>query len=199
MNRLIMDRLRTFAADQRGSLTIEFVIWVPVLAFWMVFSIVMFDAYTNQNRATKAAYTISDILSRETEALDSARLEQLYALQDRLLPRAGPYRALRITNIRCNIDPDAPEDGCDFEILWSVRRAEAGMEGYEAIDDPADLPLAMIPLMRDRDELLLVDLGVHFQPVAGVGIDARWWDVRVITRTRYITGLDLSPELAAGT
>lgn len=190
---------RAFLAEERGSLTIEFVLWVPVLMFWLVVSLVVYDAYSTRNKASKAAYTISDILSRKS-VLDQASLEELYTLQDKLLPRAGADKALRVTNLRCNIDPDDPDEACIYEIVWSVARVpEGGLEGFKILEKVENIPTGLLPKLRDREEVLLVDMNVPFTPVADwVGIDAREWEVSVITRTRYVAGLALSSELSPG-
>lgn len=190
--------LRRFARDERGNLTMEFVLWVPVLMFWLMLSLVVYDAYSTRNRASKAAYTISDIISRKS-VLDSTTLEQVYLLQQKLLPRAGENKALRITNIRCN--KELEDDPCTYEIVWSIKKVpEGGLDGYEVIDTLEKLPVGLLPPMRDREEVLLVDLNVPFKAISEwVGIDAQEWEVRVVTRTRYVAGLSLGQDLEAGT
>lgn len=190
---------RRFLSEERGSLTMEFVLWVPILVFWLIFSLVVYDAYMTRNLASKAAYTISDIVSRKS-VLDQSALEELYVLQSKLLPRAGADLGLRVSNIRCVVDPSAPADGCDHEVVWSVKRVpEGGIEGYEILTGGDDVPPGILPKMQDDEELLLVDLRVPFEPIAKwVGIDNREWEVRVVTRARYVAGLALGQDLVAG-
>lgn len=194
-----LDRaLGRFRDDQRGSLTIEFVLWVPVLSLWLIFSLMLYDAHETQNKATKTAYTISDIISRSS-VLNEALLNEVFLLQDMLLPRASANKALRITNVQCVIDPDASEEGCTYNVLWSVRRASENFgEGFDILTEAENLPVNIFPVMQDQEEVLLVEQNVPYEPIVDwMGIDAREWTVRVLTRTRYVTGLALSTELAA--
>lgn len=163
--------LTTFWRDEEGSLTIEFVLWLPYLALWFIASTIFFDAYKSRNEAANAAYTLSDVITRQTE-VDDTFLASLYTLQDRLLPAADGVRRLRISSIQMVAGKP--------QVLWS--RAMGG--GAALLDE--DIPLELLPPMADLDTVILTDFSVPFRPFASwVGVSARTWDFRLVSRPRF--------------
>lgn len=191
-------RFARFLRDERGNLTVEFMLWLPVLVFWLILSLVLFDAYKSRNDASKAAYVIADLVSRES-VLTEDRLDMLYALQDEMIPRADPDKGLRITNVKCERkDSTSP---CDYQVLWSVKPSSvpSTVAGMDPITADEDLPEELFPpAMRDEEEMLLVEMHAPFSPLVDwVGIGANNWVFRIVTRTRYVVGLACDPNWSA--
>lgn len=195
----------TFAAylrDDRGNLTMEFVLWLPILLFWFVISAVFYDAYKSRDDAAKAAYTIADIVSRETE-LGVDRIEELVDLQRALLPRAGREMFLRLSSISCDktggcLDPDTAVTG-DYSLNWSILPPHDTWPtpfpgAPAALTGNSDIPLDALPLMAEGDTIILIDVNVPFRPFSDwVGVDAREWAFRVAVWPRLVSEIDLSP------
>ena len=96
--------------DERGTITIEFLLWMPVLIFWIVISVSSYDAFRSRDEASKAAHTLSDFVSRQTE-VDTAFFTELSDLQNKLLPRAPASKWIRVTSIMF-------ADGA-YQVQWS--------------------------------------------------------------------------------
>ena len=65
----ILRSLKNFRHDTRGVVSVEMVLILPLL-FWSFAAVAtFFDAYRTRSLAEKAAFTISDMLSRETNAV----------------------------------------------------------------------------------------------------------------------------------
>ena len=174
-------RLDRFARDEFGSVTVEFVIWVPVLAVWFVVSALFFDAYISRNRAANAAYTITDILSRQT-AVDEGFILELYQLQEALLPDAPPGRRLRVSSIEYRADEDA------YVVLWS--RAYGGPD---PLPEGQPVSAEILPTMADRDTVILMELEVPYRPFSSwAGIGERFWTFRLVTRPRFVSSVPLT-------
>lgn len=64
--RAIKLRAQAFRTEERASMPIEGIIGSTFLLWWFISSYQFFDAFQQKNANLKAAYTISDMLSRET-------------------------------------------------------------------------------------------------------------------------------------
>lgn len=167
--------LRRWRRAERGSITIEFLLWLPLLAFWLVVSVAFFDAYKSRNDAAKAAHTLSDIMSRQVE-MSNAFADELFALEDKLLPRVATGKRLRVSSIRYAAET--------YQVQWS--RAVGG--GQPMAD--ADIPLEFLPEMADLDTVVLTELYVPYQPFTDwAGIGARAWTFVIVTRPRFVSAI----------
>jgi len=193
MKRTLRKAFARFASDETGSLTMEFMLWLPVLMFWLIFSLVLYDAYDSRKDAALAGYTLADILSRQVE-IDDETLEDVVKLQRALLPRAARGMWLRVSSIKCT--KDEPEDDCVFSVEWSVVP-----EHEEWLDDflppvrlkDEDIPADKVPSMADQDQVLYIELKVPFKPISdAVRIQATEWSFDLFTRPRYVTAVKLS-------
>ena len=91
-----------FAQREDGSVAIEAVIILPLLfmTFLSLFSI--FDAFNQYSANQKAAYTVGDMLSRETAHVDNDYLDGTHQLFD-YLTRSPQESALRISLLKYNL------------------------------------------------------------------------------------------------
>jgi len=165
--------------DEGGTLTIEFLLWLPLLCFWLVASVAFFQAYKSRNDALNTAHALSDIMSRKVEVTEGF-FDELYALQARLLPQAPRGTHLRVSSIQYVGDDD------QYRVLWS--RAVGGGEPLpqQEITGP------MLPVMADRDTVLLTELDVPFHPFTGwAGIGSQTWTFHLVSRPRFVAAVPL--------
>ena len=76
----LLKRLRLFTDDNRGSIPTEGVLAFTMLIWWYLASFQFFDAFRQKNINLKAAYTIADLISRQTDAIEDfvgVKLEHL--------------------------------------------------------------------------------------------------------------------------
>ena len=71
----IMARLRRFRSDERGVMATEAAIIAPMLASAVLASFAFFDGYRASGVNMKAAYTVSDMISRETDYITNDYLD----------------------------------------------------------------------------------------------------------------------------
>ena len=176
------DHLRRFAKDTQGSITVEFMIWVPVIMLWLAFSVAYYDANKNRNDAAKAAYTISDLVSRQVEVSDPF-FEQIAALQNNLLPRTASRHDLRVTSIQF-LEAEDEDDEDVWVVQWS-----AATDGFIPLTDET-LNTSLFPPIADLDTIILTELAVPFVPImANVGINNQTWRLPVVTRPRFVSAI----------
>ena len=170
----VMQRLRRFARDTRGSLTVEALIMFPLL-FWALLSmLVFFDAYRQSSLNVKAAYTISDMLSREVEPITPAYLDGARNLFNELARTATPSR-MRVTVVYYNAGQQK------FYRDWSQER------GGVAVLSNADVQTMQdrLPAVPDNERLILVETWADYHPPFNVGIDRQDLYNFVFTRPRF--------------
>jgi len=162
-----------FCKDESATVTMEFVLIMPVLILWFVGSIVFFDAFDSRATAQRTAHTIADIISRQNQ-VDNTFIDRMLTLQNRMLPREQ-VGVVRVSSLEI--------DGAgDLEVLWSY-----ATDGSPALV-PADIPADILPNMQIGESVVLVDTSVPFTPIADwVGIVAQVWKNRVVTQPRFVT------------
>ncbi len=165
---------KNFRSDERGTITIEFVVVLPLLLFLFIGTIVFFDAYKSRALADSAAYTIADIVSRK-EKIDVDALNELLVLQAALLPKTSDDRWMRFTSIVYDADEDS------YSVVWSKTSG-----AIETVLEDDDIPLEKLPLMYDSETVILVDSYVPYVPIADwVGISAKTFETRVAISPRF--------------
>ena len=75
--RILRQAGKRFCTSERGTAPVEAVIVTPLLFWWYLASYQYFDAFREKNASQKAAYAISDLISRETEEIDTAYIERM--------------------------------------------------------------------------------------------------------------------------
>lgn len=170
----LQNHLRRFRDDTRGSVTVEFALMMPLL-FWVYgASYVFFDGYRQSAINLKTAYTIGDLLSRETDAIDDTFIDSIYALQG-ILIRTNAPRALRVSVVRWDEDTSA------YSLEWtSTRGSVSGMTENET----ANLT-SRLPSMSDEDRVILVETWNTWEPPFTVGLPKTEFQDFVFTRPRF--------------
>ncbi|MGH1413684.1 MAG: TadE/TadG family type IV pilus assembly protein [Pelagimonas sp.] len=97
----ILTRFKSFAADEQGNVAIETMLFVPLMLTILAATFSFHDAFRYKSLNVKAAYTISDAISRETDPIDNEYLDGMVELLEFLTRSEGPY-SLRVTLVRYN-------------------------------------------------------------------------------------------------
>jgi len=151
--------LGRFGADQKGSLAIEAVFAMPML-FWAATALFTFyDAFKVQNTSFRANYTISDMLSRETDAIDLAYMDGIHKVF-RYMTHSGVEDSwIRVSVVTCT-DNCTSETNRVLKFDWSQ-----GASGARPLGD-ADLVAYRdrIPLMAIGSRLIFVETSREYIP-----------------------------------
>jgi len=158
MKRNFWKKLKRPLRDTSGSVTVEFVIWFPVLMFWLLGTIVFFDAFKARGNLSAANAAVADIVSRNSE-ITADYVTLLQNMQTAMLPRTSG-NGLRISSIQFAIDPSISGDPGSYTVEWS---AVSGAATEVLID--ADIDLASLPNMFDGETLLFIESSVPYEPI----------------------------------
>jgi len=177
----LRERLRRFARDEQASVLAELVLIMPPLMAFFVGMLVYFDAYVAKDVNLKAAYTVADMLSRESDPVDSTYLEGLDDVFDYLTAGSGTNGMIRVTLVRCTKDCLDPAKPRVLATDWSY-----ATDTREALTD-ADLVDfdSVIPTMPLGERVILMETFTDYTPAFNVGIPQTDFDNIVVTRPRF--------------
>ncbi|MGB3313786.1 MAG: pilus assembly protein [Albidovulum sp.] len=176
-------RTRDFASDTDGNMAVEGLLASTILIWWYVASFQFFDTFRQKNTNLKAAYTIADLTSRQTNAINADFIEGLNTLFDYLTTSDEPTW-IRISSVLWDEDEDR------YDIAWSYATGEAEGHSTESIQLKAN----RIPVMPAGDTVILVETYMHFDPRFNVGIDERWLTTFIATRPRFAACVPFDKE-----
>lgn len=166
--------LRRFRRDDEGSIAVEAILVFPVL-FWAVLAtFVYFDAFRSQSNNLKAAYTISDALSRETGYVTPEYLSSLYRLQE-ALTSSNHDTKVRVTVVRYDGNLDR------YDVVWSQQEGGASLLTSARLETMRD----RLPVMPHNEILILYENWIAYEPIFSIGLDAFTFQNLVFTRPRF--------------
>lgn len=166
-----------FLASERGSISIEFMVVMPLLLFLTTGGLAFWDAFHSSTKTSRIAYAISDMMSRY-EAVDDTDMLYLYNVADKMLDPGLDNRSLRITSI-CFADDS-------YHVLWSYTEGGAGSPAPDAMDDTM-IPVSVLPTMKPQDSIILTELKAHWEPhFLNVGLGEHIWSTALVTRPRFV-------------
>jgi Flp pilus assembly protein TadG len=167
-------RLKSFVADTRGSVSVEFILVMPFLFWAFMATYVYFDGFRQSALNLKATYTISDLISRETETINDEYIGSMHSLME-LMTNSRSSTSLRITVIRW-VEADSR-----YYVDWSANRGYNGDLNDANIGDIKD----RLPVMPDNERVILVESINTFIPAFKIGMENKKLENFVFTRPRF--------------
>lgn len=166
--------LGRFSRDEGGSVSVEFVLMFPVL-FWVIMACyTYFDGYRQSAANLKAAFTISDLISRETAGINETYIDSMQRLLN-LMTRSQSATKVRISVIRWDEEDDR------YYVDWSRVRGYKVELTNATIGDMAE----RLPTMPDEERVILIETSNTYVPPFKVGINEMEMDNFVFTRPRF--------------
>lgn len=150
----ILEFIQNTKQGEAGTLTVEFVLLFPML-FWIVTAtFTYFDGFRQSAANLKAAYTIGDLISRETTALTDTYIDSMHQLMQRMVNN-GTAMNLRVTLV-------VFDEGDDRHyVRWSTNRGFCDVWD----DDNVRFLSPNLPPMPDQDTLIIVESSNEYEPV----------------------------------
>ncbi len=167
--------LRQFGRRTEGGLSVEAIMVFPLLAWAYMGMYFFFDAYRQQNVNLKAAYTVSDLLSREVDVIDWSYITGVNTFLDFLTTSAQDTQ-IRITAVYWDEDTDS------HILLWS-KGTRGKIDLVQA--DIDNIYYDEIPVMADKDTAILVETWSYFEPSVKVGLPSVTFDNLIVTSPRF--------------
>ena len=168
-----------FMHDERASVVAEAVIVLPLLLWAYIALFVYWDAFRSMNTVQKAAYTLSDMISRDQnrDGIKSAYIDGMKQVMNYLIDENQDPR-LRVSSIYWSNTNNR------FEVQWSrspnnqmTPMTTALLQGYSNA----------IPTMAAGDTVILVETEVDYVPAFNVGMPNQVFRQFIVTRPRFRT------------
>lgn len=155
--RSLASMLRRFGRDEKGAVIVEAVIMLPLLIWAYLALFVYWDAYRSVNTSQKAAYTISDMISREMNdvPLTPAYVTGMRNMMSYLLD-ADQGVKLRVTSVTWSQVRNR------YEVDWSVSPSNA----FPLLTTAnVTTVTSRVPKLADGDHVIIVETEVEYHPL----------------------------------
>lgn len=166
---------RFFAEDTSGTVAVEAVLIFPMVMWSLLAVFVFFEGYRQAAINEKAASTIADMYSRETENITPTYINNTKTLFD-LLAQANGQTKIRVSVIKWAKRHNA------YRVNWSKTRGS----GITKLTN-TDL-LAMetsLPTLPNQERIVLVETWSTYHPLFNVGLGDVELKTFVFTRLRF--------------
>ncbi|MCF6431825.1 pilus assembly protein [Leisingera sp. MMG026] len=167
--------LRIFRCRTEGSVSVEFALYTPLLLALFASIYTFFDAFRRDSVNLKAAYTISDLISRETTAINDDYIDSMYEMAQ-LLIRQDSQLGLRVSVVRWD------DDDAKYYVDWSEVR---GTSDITWTDTTINTVAGKLPDMPDQERVILVETFNEMEPAFNVGLPTLNLDNFIFTRPRF--------------
>lgn len=175
LNKLSL-HLRKFGTDARGGVNVEAMIFLPFLLATIVATMAFYDAFRKDSLGDKATFTISDMLSRETNYITPVYVDSAKSLFTFLTGSSDAESTLRVSVVSYNGRDDR------YEIEWSQVR---GAHAQPLTDSDLINAQAMLPVMVNAEQLIVVDSFLNYEWPIDLGFENHVMNSRVFTRPRF--------------
>lgn len=181
--RSLTARLRRFRRETRGSLTVESVFIVPIMALGLTAFYAFWDVYRTQNMVQKGSYAVADMLSREMIPATPAFLDGLERTLEFLIREDA---RVRITSLR-RIS-GGPTGVTGLTVLWSYSPANA----MQVLNNTSLVTVERhIPMMAVGSNMVLFEVQVPYNAVTDL-LDVDTLNEVVAMRPRFLPTLCLT-------
>lgn len=177
----LKSKVFAFRKDEKGSVAVEMMLMVPIIAWAMLGTLTFFDAYRNEAISYKAALTVADMLSREADAIDDDYIDGAKGLLT-FLASDDPDPDLRVTVFRWNANKSK------YVRVWSKSR---GPHGPLSTSDLAGMT-GVLPEMAHQERMILVETWTAYTPPWEIGLGSYNMATYNVVSPRFVSQLCFS-------
>lgn len=163
-----------FVREEHGNASIEAIIMVPAMFLCLLTFVTLIDFTRMHGMHQKAAYTISDMVSRETLPIDREYLDGTQALLN-TLTRNPQTSTVRVSIVRYDAERDI------FQLDWSKTSGYATPLSNNDVRKWTD----RLPHMLDKERMIVVETAAQYNAPFNVGLGSQIIDNFIFTRPRY--------------
>ena len=171
--------LSRFLRNEDGTATVEMLISLPVLLTAFTMGYQYYDAYRAKTVAQRATYSIADLLSRQTEAIDAAYLEGVFEVFQFLSNTDDDTARMRVTSVTVN------KKGTKYKRNWSYATSGQNLNN-ERTREMAE----KLPVIAFGDTVILVETWTEYEAMFAAVLEPVTFRGFVTTRPRF------APQLA---
>ena len=167
--------IRTAVRDERGSFSVEAILMFPLLVWAFMAMFVFFEGLRESNINLKAAYTVSDLLSRETDLIDQTYLDGMNNVYAWMSRSRNPVQ-MRVTVVRYDETADRHVN------VWS-----RGVNGKPDLtqEGVTEYLTPHVPIMADASTAIVVETWATYDPIMDIGLTDTVIHNVVVTSPRF--------------
>jgi len=177
----LLRSFQRFLRGQHAGLSVEAVLIFPILIWGYFGMFVLFDGYRSMAANVRASYTISDLLSRETDYITPNYMNGMNDVLDILTQSPNPT-VLRVSVIKYNADTNK------HDLEWSYSTAGSGSAAAITDATLAEL-MPHVPNMANPGVAIVVETYVAFIPFINITLQPFYFESIVVTRPRFASQL----------
>lgn len=163
-----------FIRDEKGAAHIEAMIMIPLMFGVMMTSMSLLDLLRQHGAHQKAAFTIGDMVSRETLPLDQEYLTGTHHLLN-TLTRTPQDSSVRLSVVRYDSSNDI------MKLDWSKTTG-----AFEALTNHQVREWTeRLPHMVHNERMIIVETAARWESPLNIGLGRQVIDNFVFTRPRY--------------
>ena len=181
--RRLRQTLRRFRQDERGIVSTETILVMPLLMWVFMAMFVYWDAFRAHNTSIKASYAIADLISRENAPVNNAFIGGMHSLF-RYMVATDEGTWLRVSSVQY----DASQDR--YNVLWSRTTNTNRSPAHTTATMVAMRP--KLPVPANADTLIVVETWRQFSPAFKVGLERRTFYETSVVRPRFLSPLPIS-------
>lgn len=177
---MLMNRLRLFRRNERGSAPIEGVMGALLLLGWYMIAYQFYDAFRSKALAMRASYTVADAISRQKAPIGPDFRDGMKKLFDYMMVNNNSGRSwMRITVIFCADDGDQEHDDyCNgtskpFSIATDSGSTTLTSHGTTGVAPHTVTTLNReadrIPEMAEGDFAVVLETSILYNPIFDIG------------------------------
>lgn len=177
---------KAIGADETGSLSVETLLMAPLLGFLMVGMFVYFQIFRQDSLLAKSSYTVTDVMSREVDAVNQAYIDNMFSLLQSV-SNVQSVITMRVGLVKYDLANDA------MVLRWQAVPTGSPVNAFTQAE--IDAMRSKIPDMDDQDSVIIVETNMPYTPpflggsmFVGQVPDIRYHNV-IIMRSRFISEL----------
>jgi Flp pilus assembly protein TadG len=170
-----------FGRDESGTVVAEAVIVLPLFLWAYIALFVYWDSFRSMNTVQKAAFTVSDMISREQTGIQSSYIDGISDVLEYLIDENQDAR-IRVSSVTWSDDNDR------FEIHWS---ASPGNTMTPLTTATLQNYAYEIPAMTAGDFVIILEVNVDYIPTFDIGMPDQEFRQFIVTRPRFLPCLPL--------
>lgn len=173
---IVASRLGRFGRDEGGAVIAEAVLVLPLFLWAYIALFVYWDSFRSMNTVQKAAYTISDMISREKTGKTTAYINGTKRVLEYLIDEDQNAR-MRVTEVTWS------DVNRRFEVHWS---RSPGNTMTPLTTGTLQNYAYQIPTMTAGDYVIIVEVQVDYKPTFDIGMPNETFNEFIVTRPRFV-------------
>jgi Flp pilus assembly protein TadG len=167
--------LKDLLKNRSGASAIEFSFVAPVMIFFFIGSVAVFDMFRTYQNIVEANGVVADVISRQT-SIDATFVSNIYGVFTNLQQNSTAPSALRISSIK--------KTAGVYKLDWKKESGTISLLKAQVLDS------STLPQITDGDSIIYVEGATTYTMLSNIlGFGQMTFAERAFTRPRFISAV----------